>query len=160
VRTGDTLIFNILFDYRLHVFDFGDPTREAFGFGLDCGHSCEGVAYNGTYTSSVEALGGRGNIWSGPITRNFSASGIGFGYHRSFDITDSQGSFTGIRWTTTFTSFNEGEPLTVSAFTGFSGRADGFRLTPVSVPEPGTLGLLLIGLAGVGLARRRSKSQH
>jgi hypothetical protein len=157
LRTGDTLIFNILFDYRLQVFDFGEPTEEVFTFGLDCGRSCDGVAYSGTYTTSIEALGGRGNIWSDPIFASFSASGIGFGWGGvGLEVTDSQGSFAGIRWTTTFASFREGEPLTVSGFTGFSGRADGFRLIPV--PEPGTLALFGIGLTALGLTRRRKKA--
>jgi hypothetical protein len=151
VSTGDTLIFNILFDHRLQVFDFGEPTKEVFTFGLQCVDRC---AYGGTYRTSIEALGGRGNIWSDPIFASFDASGIGFGWGGvGLDVTDSQGSFTGIRWTTTFTSFREGEPLTVSAFSGFSGRADGFRLLPL--PEPSTLALFSIGLAGMGLARRR-----
>ena len=78
----------------------------------------------------------------------------GFGWGGvGLEVTGSQGSFTGIRWVTTFTSFREGDPLTVSAFTGFSGSADGFKKIPV--PEPGTLALFGLGLIGMGLARRK-----
>ena len=45
----------------------------------------------------------------------------------------------------------EGATLTVCAFTGFSGRADGFRMLPVA--GPGTPALFIVGLAGMGLTR-------
>jgi hypothetical protein len=40
---GDTLVFNILFDRRLQVFEFEDPpgsTNQYFSFGLDCEFLC------------------------------------------------------------------------------------------------------------------------
>jgi hypothetical protein len=155
---GDTLVFNILFDSRLHIFDFGEPTEEVFTFGSGCGYLCPqpNGGFNGTWTSSIEAIGGRGDIWSGPITVNWQGNGsIGWG-GVALPMTTSHGSFTGVRWTTTLTSVNTGGPLLLAGFTGFSGSADGIRVTPV--PEPGTLGLFLAGLAGMGLARRRKKT--
>jgi hypothetical protein len=37
----------------------------------------------------------------------------------------------------------------------FVGFPEGIRATVTSVPEPGTLGLILLGLSLVGLSRRR-----
>ena len=134
---GDTLIFNILFDRRLQVFEFADPpgsTNQYFSFGSGCGYLCPqpNGGFNGTWTSSIEALGGQGNIWSGPITLGWQGGGGGFGWGgQGIRITDSEGSFTGIRWTTTLTSVNEGGPLLLAGFTGVQMGADGIRLLPL-----------------------------
>lgn len=153
VGVGDTLIFDILFDQRLHVFDFGEPTEERFSFALNIFPGAPG--YSGTWVSSIEALGARGDIWSDPITQGWQGGGAGFGWGGiGLEVTSSAGSFTGVRWTTTITSANEGAPLTLYAFTGFSGNADGFRISPVPVPAAAWLfGTALIGL--VGFSKRR-----
>ena len=129
---GDTLIFDILFDRRFQVFDFGDPTLEAFSFGLDNGFGSPN-AFNGTWLSSIEALGSNGNIWLGSLTLAWQGGGGGFGWGgQGVDVTGSQGSFTGIRWTTQLTSANEGAPLMLSAFTGVQMHADGIQTLPLS----------------------------
>lgn len=152
---GDLLIFDILFDQRLQVFDFGVPTDEFFTFGLDNGIGAPN-SFNGTWVSSIEALGSNGNIWSGPVTLAWQGGGGGFGWGgQGIDITGSQGSFTGIRWTTLLTSANEGAPLTLSAFSGVGMHADGIQTLPLTpVPEPGTLGLIGIALLVSGFRQR------
>ena len=44
-----------------------------------------------------------------------------------------------------------------AAFTGLSDIAFITFVEPMSIPEPGTLALLVLGLAGIGLTRRRRK---
>lgn len=137
---GDTLVLNILFDRRLEVFEFYDPpgsTNQYFSFGLDCGYSCPqpGGGFGGTWTSSIEALGTQGDIWSGAITKSWIGGGAGFGWGGAgLDLTDSQGSFTGIRWTTTITSIYDGGPVILSAFTGVQMGADGILILPLEIP--------------------------
>jgi len=151
---GDTLIFNILFDQSLQVFDFDDPTDEAFSFGLNIVSGSPG--FSGTWVSSIEALGAFGDIWEGSITQGWVGGGGGFGWGGiGINVTGSQGRFDGIRWTTTLTSANEGNPMTLYAFTGFALSADGLRILPLSVPTPATLALFGIGLAGIGWSRRK-----
>lgn len=154
IGVGDTLIFNILFDSRLQVFDFREATDEYFSFGLNTVPGSPG--FGGTWTSSIEALGARGDIWAGAITLGWMGGGAGFGWGgQGINITGSQGSFTGIRWTTTITSAREGSPMTIYAFTGVQMGADGIKVVPANIPEPGTLALLGLGLAGLGISRRR-----
>jgi hypothetical protein len=156
VDVGDTLIFDILFDQRLHVFDFREPTEEVFTFGLNTFPGAPG--FNGTWVSSIEALGARGDIWSDPITQGFGGGGAGFGWGGvGLEVTSSAGFFTGVRWTTTITSANEGAPLTLYAFTGFSASADGFFTSPLPVPAPPAIWLFGIGMIGLGFARRKQR---
>jgi hypothetical protein len=149
---GDTLVFNILFDRRLQVFDLGDPSYEAFSFGVNIAPGTPG--YSGTWVSSIEALGAIGDIWSGPITIGWRGGGAGFGWGGAgIQVTTSEGSFTGIRWTTRLTSASEGVPMELWAFTGVELRADEIRILPV--PEPTSLVLFASGLLALGLIRRR-----
>jgi hypothetical protein len=142
VDVGDTLIFNILFDQTLQVFDFGNPTLEYFSFGLNTAPGSPG--FSGTWVSSIEAVGSRGNIWSGPITIGWQGSGAGFGWGgQGVNVTDTVGTFTGIRWTTQLTSASEGVPMTLTAFTGVQMGAEGIRVLPV--PELSSLRLLVVG---------------
>jgi hypothetical protein len=139
VGLGDTLIFNILFDQRLQVFEFFDPpgsTNQYFSFASSCGLLCPqpNGPFSGAWTSSIEALGGRGDIWIGAITKSWVGSnGIGWG-GAGIPITESQGSFTGIRWTTTLTSVNEGGPVLLAGFTGVQMGADGILILPAAFP--------------------------
>lgn len=138
---GDTLVFNILFDQTLQVFDFGDPTLEYFSFGLN--NAPGTIGFSGTWVSSIEALGTTGNIWSDPITLAWQGGGPGWGGH-GVDVTDNVGTFTGIRWTTQITSVREGVPVTLTAFTGVQMGADGIRVLPV--PESSSLSLIAVGI--------------
>ena len=140
---GDTLVFNILFDQTLQVFDFGNPTDEYFSFGLNTAPGSPG--FSGTWVSSIEAIGSRGNIWSGAVTQASQGGGAGFGWGGSgVNVTNNVGTFTGIRWTTQLTSANQGAPMTLIAFTGVQMGAEGIRVLPV--PEPETLRLIVVGL--------------
>lgn len=129
LNVGDTLILNLLFDQVVQVFDFGQPTEEYFTFGLDWSDP-NIPSWAGTWTSSIEALGAKADIWTGPFTVNWQGSGAGFGWGGTgVPVTDSQGSFTGIRWTTTITSASEGVlPLMLTAFTGITFHADAIKL--------------------------------
>lgn len=151
---GDILVLDIIFDRRLQVFDFREPTDEFFILGLFTVLGSPG--FSGTWISSVEALGGKGGIWSGPITLAWQGGGSGFGWGaQGINLTDHQGSFTGLRWTTQLTSTNEGAPMTLSAFSGVTMGADGIKIAPIS--EPGSL--ILLGMGLVLFRRRRSRRQ-
>ena len=130
---GDTLVVNILFDQTLNIFDFGDPTREFFTFALNI--PAGDTLYSGTWRGSIEALGAKGDIWSGAISGNFTGGGAGPGFGKSaLEVTTSEGSITGIRWTTTLTTATQGTPMTLVAFTGVSLSADGILVTPTPIP--------------------------
>jgi hypothetical protein len=144
---GDTLVVTIQFDHRLQVFDFQEATDEFFVLGLFTVDGSPG--FSGTWISSLEALGGRGGIWSGPITLPWQGGGSGFGWGgQGINVTDHQGSFTGLRWTTQLTSANEGVPMTLGSFGGVTMVADGIET--LSIPEPRALSLLGIGLGLFG----------
>jgi hypothetical protein len=133
LNLGDTLVVNLLFDHVVQVFDFGDPSEEFFSFGLDW-QDRSVPSWAGTWTSSIEALGAKGDMWTGPFTANFQGSGAGIGWGGvRVPVTDSQGRFTGIRWTTTITSASEGDlPLSFTAFTGLTFHyADAIKLLPL-----------------------------
>jgi len=151
---GDTLVFNFLFDTRLQVFDYDGPTLEAFilQLGMPSGYP----GFSGTWTSSIEALGGRGNIWSGPITMSWQGGGSGIGWGgQGLNITDSQGSFKGLRWTLQLTSATEGVPMTLNS-SALSLYADRIEKLPRDVPDSGST-LLLFGISLVGLRAWRKR---
>lgn len=52
-------------------------------------------------------------------------------------------------------SFNAGDSLIISYYSGDTLRADEFYLSAISVPEPATLALLGLGLTAFGIRRRR-----
>lgn len=130
LNVGDTVVLNLLFDRVVQVYDFGEATDEYFSFGLDWSDP-NTPSWAGTWTSSVEALGAKGDIWSGPFTVNWQGSGAGFGWGGvGVPVTTSHGSMTGIRWTTSITSATEGTlPLILTAFTGVQFGADAFKLS-------------------------------
>jgi PEP-CTERM motif len=70
------------------------------------------------------------------------------------NLTDSQFMFRGFLAVTTITELFPGGPYTDFVFAAF---ADEVVVLPRSVPEPATLALLGIALAGVGFARRRKR---
>jgi hypothetical protein len=120
------LVLDILFDQRLMLFDFREPTDEFFILGLFTVDGSPG--FGGTWVSSLEALSGRGGIWSDPITLAWQGGGGGFGWGaQGINLTDHQGSFTGIRWTTQLTSANEGAPMTLGSFSGVTMSTDGIK---------------------------------
>ena len=145
---GDTLVFSFLFDQRLQVSDFDVPTSEAFSLQLGIAEGYPG--FSGTWFSSIEALGGQGDIWSGPISMSWRGGGGGIGWGgQGINVTSSQGSFTGLRWTLQLTSATEGVPMTLNS-SALTLWADGIGKQPLTVPDPGsTLLLLGIGLAGL-----------
>ena len=152
---GDTLVFNFLFDQRLQVFDYDGPTLEDFI--LHLGMPPESAGFSGTWTSSIEALGGHGDIWSGPITMSWQGGGGGIGWGgQGINITSSQGSFTGLRWTLQLTSANEGVPMTLNS-SALTMHADRIEKVP-RVPDPGST-LLLFSISLVGLRAWRKRWQ-
>jgi len=151
---GDTLVFNFLFDQKLQVFDYDGPTLEAFilQLGMPSGYP----GFSGTWTSSIEALGGRGDIWSGPITMSWQGGGSGIGWGgQGLNITDSQGSFEGLRWTLQLTSPTEGVPMTLNS-SALTLHADRIEKVPRDVPELGSTLLLF----GIGLAALRARGKR
>jgi hypothetical protein len=132
LNVGDTVVLNLLFDQVVQVFDFGTPNPEHFSFGLDWSDPNVGP-WAGTWSSSVEALGAKGDIWVGPYAMNFGGSGAGIGWGGvGVPVTNSHGSLTGIRWIATITSATEGVlPLRLTAFTGIQFGADAIKLSPL-----------------------------
>lgn len=128
---GDTLVVNIWFDQRLEIVDVAEPTLETFSIGLNTIPGSPG--FGGTWISSIEAIGRSGDVWSGPVTQGFIGGGAGFGWAANIEATTNRGSLIGIRWITTLTSVREGVPMTLTAFKGVSGAADGYRKLPLAV---------------------------
>jgi len=148
---GDRLVFNVMFDHPLQVFDFGEPTDEYFSFGL--GTTPGSPGFSGTWISSIEAIGSHGDVWAGPITLAWIGGGGGFGWGgHGVNVTDHMGIFSGIRWITELTSAKEGVPMTIASFTGVQMGADGIRVLPV--PEPVLLTQLAIAVLAV-VSRQR-----
>lgn len=129
LTVGDTIVVNLLFDRVVQVFDFGTPTGERFAFSLDSTDPNVGP-WTGTWSSSIEALGGKGDIWVGPFNMNFGGTGSGLGWGGvDVPVTSSHGTLTGIRWTATITSVTAGVlPLTLTSFTGVELTADALKL--------------------------------
>ena len=149
---GDTLVFDILFDHPLQVFDFGDPTYEVFSFGLQTVPGSPG--FNGTWLSSIQALEASGDIWPSAIVSAWQGGGVGVGWGGvGVNVTDHEGIFRGIRWITQLTSAKQGAPLTLSSFTGVQLTADGIKVLPVTVPAPGTMTECAAGILAVMLRR-------
>lgn len=97
-------------------------------------------AFNATPT--LEA-GGPNSLFGGST---ITVSGNTVSGHEGNGVVQYTGTFTSISWTNTFENFY--------AFTvGLNGPSE-----PSSVPEPGTLALLALGLAGLDLASRRRQA--
>ena len=137
--------------------DLGTATYEWLVLSLQITQGDPG--FNGAWVSSIEALGRNGDIWAGPISKDFVGGGAGFAWSGGGpQVTEGVGSLTGIRWTTTLASAGEGVPLALTSFSGVDIRADGLRQLPLSpVPAPATGWLLLSGLAGLGVMGRRRR---
>jgi len=130
LNVGDTVILNLLFDRVVQVFDFGTPTGERFSFSLDSTDP-NVRPWTGTWSSSIEALGGKGDIWVGPFSMTFGGSGSGLAWGAvDVPVTTFHASLTGIRWTATITSATDGVlPLTLTSFTGVELTADAIKLS-------------------------------
>ena len=151
---GDTLVFTFQFDKRLQVFDYAELSDEAFS--LQLGIASGSPGFSGTWFSSIEALGGQGDIWSGPISMSWRGGGGGIGWGgQGINVTSRQGSFTGLRWTLQLTSATEGVPMTLNS-SALTLHADRIEKVPRDVPELGSTLLLF----GIGLAALRARGKR
>jgi hypothetical protein len=146
LSAGDVLRF----DYHLNAptqFIAIGPSLNFSGNLMDTGES-----YSFQVFDSTNSLIGSNSFTQ---TAAFSTSGVGLGAFVS--TTDTSGSIV-LTWLIGSVNLSDQFPAIVfgSSLTSISrDETPTTTLTPVAVGEPGTLALLLVGAAGLALARRR-----
>jgi hypothetical protein len=117
-----------------------------------------GSQITGAVSATVDLLGVQGNLLPPDqiYSSTFGFSG-GFAFQVSEDLTHSNFSFDGVDVNLDFLAVGQPFSLDHGLFGVYGGD---IKILPVRAPEPTTLALLGIGLAGLGFSRRRVAHRH
>jgi hypothetical protein len=159
VPVADPFVFAAVGDQLITTVRFAGNQRLRMIDGLGASEAVQlqyfGSGSQGTRsTQLLELLGVTGNYTGLPayeLEQTFTCGNCLIGFTLGSDLTSSQFSFRGVRMTTTVDSLVAGAPY--QQFFFLATAAD-FAVRPV--PEPATTALLLAGLAGIAVTRRRS----